>query len=178
MVDAEGVWRTIGGRRVFIRDGQDLASAMKESGKFPSKAKKENKPIGFDEHAIYDALQKEVEKNDNLTFFGLRVDEKDYRSGAHLPLSEDMSADSETYGKKLNGTSAIYLDISKFSDAEEIKEEISRAKSHMDETYHGKHYSIVAGYDQEYGNDQYEVILQTTEFNSRRRGAKIIARLS
>lgn len=30
----EGVWRTIGGRRVFIRTGQDLASAMKESGKF------------------------------------------------------------------------------------------------------------------------------------------------
>lgn len=32
--DIGGVWRTIGGRRVFIKDGQDLASAMKESGKF------------------------------------------------------------------------------------------------------------------------------------------------
>ena len=30
-----GVWRTIGGRRVFIKDGQSLADAMKESGKFP-----------------------------------------------------------------------------------------------------------------------------------------------
>lgn len=35
-----GVWRTIGGRRVFIKDGQDLASAMKESGKFKGKVKK------------------------------------------------------------------------------------------------------------------------------------------
>lgn len=32
--DIGGVWRTIGGRKVFIKDGQDLASAMKESGKF------------------------------------------------------------------------------------------------------------------------------------------------
>lgn len=30
----EGVWRTVGGRRIFIKNGQDLASAMKESGKF------------------------------------------------------------------------------------------------------------------------------------------------
>lgn len=30
----QGVWRTIGGRRVFIPDGYDLAEAMKESGKF------------------------------------------------------------------------------------------------------------------------------------------------
>lgn len=35
--DIGGVWRTIGGRRVFIKDGQDLASAMKESGKFNDK---------------------------------------------------------------------------------------------------------------------------------------------
>lgn len=42
--DIGGVWRTIGGRRVFIKDGQSLASAMKDSGKFNSssnnKAKK------------------------------------------------------------------------------------------------------------------------------------------
>ena len=34
--DIGGVWRTVGGRRIFIKDGQDLASAMKESGKFNS----------------------------------------------------------------------------------------------------------------------------------------------
>lgn len=32
--DEDGVWRTIGGRRVFIRTGQSLSDAMKESGKF------------------------------------------------------------------------------------------------------------------------------------------------
>ena len=43
--DADGVWRTIGGRRVFIRNGQSLSDAMKESGKF--KTKKDD----FDEEA-------------------------------------------------------------------------------------------------------------------------------
>ena len=32
--NTDGVWRTIGGRRVFIKTGQSLTEAMKESGKF------------------------------------------------------------------------------------------------------------------------------------------------
>lgn len=33
----DGVWRTIRGRRVFIKKGQSLSDAMKESGKFKNK---------------------------------------------------------------------------------------------------------------------------------------------
>lgn len=33
----DGIWRTVGGRRIFIRNGQDLSSAMKESGKFKTR---------------------------------------------------------------------------------------------------------------------------------------------
>lgn len=40
--DIGGVWRTVGGRRIFIKDGEDLATAMKNSGKFGNK---ENKKI-------------------------------------------------------------------------------------------------------------------------------------
>ena len=32
-----GVWRTVGGRRIFIKDGEDLETAMKKSGKFGKK---------------------------------------------------------------------------------------------------------------------------------------------
>ena len=32
--DIGGVWRTVGGRRIFIKDGQDLKKAMEKSGKF------------------------------------------------------------------------------------------------------------------------------------------------
>lgn len=41
-----GIWRTIGGRRVFIRTGQSLGDAMRESGKFPSYRKVKEKRIG------------------------------------------------------------------------------------------------------------------------------------
>ena len=30
----DGVWRTIRGRRIFIKDGESLGSAMSRSGKF------------------------------------------------------------------------------------------------------------------------------------------------
>lgn len=43
--DLGGVWRTVGGRRIFIKDGQDLASAMKESGKFGKKGIEDKKEI-------------------------------------------------------------------------------------------------------------------------------------
>ena len=37
MSELGGVWRTIRGRRVFIKDGEDLATAMERSGKFKTK---------------------------------------------------------------------------------------------------------------------------------------------
>ena len=41
--DLGGVWRTVGGRRIFIKDGEDLETAMKKSGKFKkSKIKDKN----------------------------------------------------------------------------------------------------------------------------------------
>lgn len=37
MSEADGVWKTIRGRRIFIKSGQSLTEAMKESGKFDKK---------------------------------------------------------------------------------------------------------------------------------------------
>lgn len=31
---ADGVWRTVKGRRIFIEEGQSLSDAMRKSGKF------------------------------------------------------------------------------------------------------------------------------------------------
>ena len=38
----QGVWRTVGGRRIFIVDGQDLSTAMKLSNKYNKKEYKLN----------------------------------------------------------------------------------------------------------------------------------------
>lgn len=62
----EGVWRTIGGRRVFIKDGEDLASAMKRSGKFNGLTKKQKEAA--------EKLNKNAEN-------GVRSDIKDFLSG-------------------------------------------------------------------------------------------------
>lgn len=47
MTDKGGVWRTIGGRRVFIKDGQSLTDAMRESGKFGDSEKADK--VGIDQ---------------------------------------------------------------------------------------------------------------------------------
>ena len=39
--DIGGVWRTVGGRRIFIKDGQSLSDAMRKSGKFATIKKDE-----------------------------------------------------------------------------------------------------------------------------------------
>ena len=39
----DGVWRTIGGRRVFIKTGQSVSDAMHESGKFPTAKQKDKR---------------------------------------------------------------------------------------------------------------------------------------
>lgn len=41
MADEGGVWRTVSGRRIFIKDGQSLTDAMRESGKFGKKDAKQ-----------------------------------------------------------------------------------------------------------------------------------------
>lgn len=67
---ATGIFRTVGGRRIFIKDGQDLASAMKESGKFSKKEKndkelKREKLRNLDEYSrgkLIEKLTKEEEE--------------------------------------------------------------------------------------------------------------------
>lgn len=38
----DGVWRTVAGRRIFIKNGQSLTDAMKSSGKFNKTPEKMN----------------------------------------------------------------------------------------------------------------------------------------
>lgn len=61
--DEEGVWRTIGGRRVFIKTGQSLSQAMRESGKFRyDKMNREHKKYKIEQEI------KEAKENQTHTF--------------------------------------------------------------------------------------------------------------
>ena len=57
-----GVWRTIGGRHIFIRDGESVSSAMKRSGKFKSAKKKEQRKFEDVDKEFHEHAQK-MEKN-------------------------------------------------------------------------------------------------------------------
>lgn len=61
MSDTGGVWRTVGGRRIFIADGEDIRTAMAKSGKFD----KEWDYKGIKEHV--EKLEKAVENVKNST---------------------------------------------------------------------------------------------------------------
>lgn len=66
--ESEGVWRTIGGRRVFIREGQSLEDAMRESGKFKSAKKKEKLTNSDEDKEIkgrMEELQREIDSGRN-----------------------------------------------------------------------------------------------------------------
>ncbi len=59
--DSDGVWRTISGRRVFIRNGQSISSAMKASGKFKSKKNESTKnKTKMQEMAVKGAPEKDL----------------------------------------------------------------------------------------------------------------------
>ena len=60
MDDIGGRWVTIGGRRVFIKDGQDLETAMKNSGKFKIKNKDIDKTINKKYFYAGDNNQKQI----------------------------------------------------------------------------------------------------------------------
>lgn len=72
----QGVWRTIGGRKVFIADGEDLPTAMKNSGKFNKKYTKEDiEPI----RVWYSKNPKGYKLGDYYLlkdYYGLRTTEK------------------------------------------------------------------------------------------------------
>ena len=66
-----GVWRTVKGRRVFIRDGEELGEAMKRSGKFNN--------IGLSKEQKADrSYQLKLEKKELQKKILAGIDEKDY----------------------------------------------------------------------------------------------------
>ena len=136
MVDAEGVWRTIGGRRVFIRDGQDLASAMKESGKFTRQKdkKQETDYSDFSKSKVKETLyhgspkavdsfdtEKSIEGNDALWF----AESEDYPES----MAEERGG-GFIYEVKLNIRNPMEVDLppNKFTDPTAEKPYIKQAK--------------------------------------------------
>jgi len=71
----DGIWRTVSGRRIFIKEGQSLSDAINKSGKFKKNIK--NK-IEEDDEADFRRWTEEDEKlkeEDNYIYERLKVEE-------------------------------------------------------------------------------------------------------
>lgn len=111
--DIGGVWRTIGGRRVFIKDGEDIETAMKKSGKFKNtnkqnknksdrKDKDTNKELSDEERK---KEQLEIIKNNNPMT-------DDYHTG--IRSEKDIKTPEEAFKTKIDeDEDYVYPDFSK-----------------------------------------------------------------
>ena len=93
--EEDGVWRTIGGRRVFIKTGQSLSEAMIQSGKFKNirsdyrKAKEEDEKKKKDELELTDKQKEAGEKLNQNAEKGAREDISEYLKGNNVDFDSD-----------------------------------------------------------------------------------------
>jgi len=133
--DIGGVWRTIGGRRVFIKDGQSLHDAMKESGKFNKKQKEEEFEKNIDE--MYNRFHGKTDKE--------IAEEIAKERGERLLTDEEQKQREVQFMKNLEKEPATYFEGKK--DIEnEVKqiyaEEGIRATSEENLKYISEKYGI------------------------------------
>ena len=93
----EGIWRTIGGRRVFIKTGQSLSDAMRDSGKF--------KKTSDVSRSQYQKVDKEVKSN-ILDKEYTEAFDKYYKGGSKF---EDFEKVQDKFDEKLKNDTELNL---------------------------------------------------------------------
>lgn len=107
--DIGGVWRTIGGRRVFIKDGQDLSTAMKESGKFKSNEIDKGKKI--DELlAKKRKLEQEKAKLEIKEDLAKPIEKKEGKNSEDIFNSNDYNSINDEEFNRLSASQSITTD--------------------------------------------------------------------
>lgn len=102
--ESDGVWRTVGGRRIFIREGQSLSDAMKNSDKFEKskkdkKLKEDVKQLNETSEKNKQKESKQLEKNIEEYDY-LQVDDE-YKSKQFSDMSDSFQKNLESkYGKQ------------------------------------------------------------------------------
>ena len=189
MADENGVWRTISGRRVFIKDGQSLTDAMQQSGKFGETEQENNSPLKNQEKygtvvklkdgtCVQIAQHGEISELAGSTPIGIRTlpaqTKRKYLVGSQVPNSYDWDHEDDvstfyTDKRRLNGASALsMMDENEVVDLADVGQ---RIKAAYDKNYsdfykmnlgYGKNedkHRIIVGDGYEYGEDYGEVII-------------------
>ena len=135
--DIGGVWRTVGGRRIFIKDGEDLATAMKNSGKFEKNTEEKNKKI-----VEYENKKDELEnKMNSLNYEELnemfnKTNDPDTRD---IIMNKMQEKDVVKFGKEIYGIDMKDIDYKgSFEDALKYTNDLNKDKEYQTmNLYHG-----------------------------------------
>lgn len=118
MSDIGGVWRTVGGRRIFIKDGEDLETAMKKSGKFQKMVNRDIKMLSKldDDENEFEKLEnaqwkKFLEETDDTDIKELYKERDNYNSQKAKNIVEEYN---KRFGEKEFEPKAV--GSKKFSD--------------------------------------------------------------
>jgi len=98
--ETDGVWRTVRGRRIFIRKGEDLASAMKRSGKFDNLKREDVTKGRFD--LKKDELREKAQKNLNKAQENYKKAENNPNDKKRHKYHEEYEKEYSKYKKKEN----------------------------------------------------------------------------
>lgn len=150
MADERGVWRTISGRRVFIKDGQSLTDAMRESGKFD-----ESKPRIYGKSDFLKAkeLCEDIIQENEYEFYAFRVQEEDTEK-----VGETIAHTSKNFGGDLEGTQYEGEDLDGVSS---IKSDTIK-QINSSGGYNGSVLYLIGANDGEFGYDPGEFIMKNS----------------
>lgn len=118
-----GVFRTIGGRRVFIKEGQSLSEAMKESGKF-GKSNKTN------EKEVESERNKKIKELENM----LNEKETTGETSERVKITASFEKDGKKKGFRKAGTGNYVLSNNEQESTINIrKEKLSKFEKFVEE---------------------------------------------
>ena len=144
--EKDGVWRTIGGRRIFIKDGEDLETAMKNSGKFENikkndkdKMVEENlyKEIFEDETIKYEFEMYSAEQIRKSSVFDRNINDainKIAFDNDYEITSDKVKEIKENFYKEYDRKRNQYLNKSNYNEIETLKNDISTLDKEIQET--------------------------------------------
>ena len=84
----DGVWRTISGRKVFIRDGESLGSAMSRSGKFKTMSRVEKNKDKYDKIAKFKKRKDTNKLKEDKEFEHKKIVDFEVRDNRYIPIRE------------------------------------------------------------------------------------------
>ena len=114
----DGVWRTIHGRKVFIKNGQSLQDAMKESGKFnntKTEIKKDNNKVDDDKKKKED--EEETEEELDKKYDEAHKKQKDEKKG----ISDEIKNEVREVLKQDSWDEDLITDIDDYDNFDDYK---------------------------------------------------------